>query len=43
MTTGKPATTRSLAVERIIADGTTRAREIAAGVLTDVKRTMKLL
>jgi tryptophanyl-tRNA synthetase len=30
-------------VERIIADGTTRAREIAAGVLTDVKRAMKLL
>lgn len=30
-------------VERIIADGTTRAREIAAGVLTDVKRAMRLL
>ena len=30
-------------VERIIADGTTRARQIAAGVLTDVKRAMKLL
>jgi tryptophanyl-tRNA synthetase len=30
-------------VERIIADGTTRAREIAAAVLTDVKRAMKLL
>jgi tryptophanyl-tRNA synthetase len=30
-------------VERIIADGTMRAREIAAGVLTDVKRAMKLL
>ena len=30
-------------VERIIADGTTRAREIAAGVLTDVKHAMKLL
>jgi hypothetical protein len=40
---GKTATTRSIAVERIIADGTTRAREIAAAVLTDVKRAMKLL
>lgn len=30
-------------VERIIADGTTRAREIAGSVLTDVKRAMKLL
>lgn len=29
-------------VERIVADGTGRAREIAAGVLTDVKRAMKL-
>ncbi len=29
-------------VERIVADGTARAREIAAGVLTDVKRAMKL-
>jgi tryptophanyl-tRNA synthetase len=29
-------------VERIIADGTARAREIAAGVLADVKRAMKL-
>jgi tryptophanyl-tRNA synthetase len=30
-------------VERIIAEGTQRAREIAAGVLSDVKRAMKLL
>jgi tryptophanyl-tRNA synthetase len=30
-------------VERIIAEGTMRAREIASGVLTDVKRAMKLL
>ncbi|MGB6519328.1 MAG: tryptophan--tRNA ligase [Candidatus Cybelea sp.] len=30
-------------VERIIADGTARAREIAAGVLADVKHAMKLL
>ena len=30
-------------VERIIADGTARAREIAAGVLADVKRAMKLI
>ena len=30
-------------VERIIADGTARTREIAAGVLTDVKRAMRLL
>jgi tryptophanyl-tRNA synthetase len=29
-------------VERIVADGTARAREIAAGVLADVKRAMKL-
>jgi tryptophanyl-tRNA synthetase len=29
-------------VERIIADGTLRAREIAVGVLADVKRAMKL-
>jgi tryptophanyl-tRNA synthetase len=29
-------------VEQIVADGTTRAREIAAGVLADVKRAMKL-
>lgn len=29
-------------VERIVADGTSRAREIAAGVLTDVKRAMLL-
>jgi tryptophanyl-tRNA synthetase len=29
-------------VERIVADGTKRAREIAARVLTDVKRAMKL-
>jgi tryptophanyl-tRNA synthetase len=29
-------------VERIITDGTMRAREIAAGVLADVKRAMKL-
>ena len=30
-------------VERIIADGTARTREIAAGVLADVKRAMKLI
>ncbi len=30
-------------VERIIADGTKRAREIAAGVLADVKRAMRLI
>jgi tryptophanyl-tRNA synthetase len=30
-------------VERIISDGTARAREIAAGVLADVKRAMKLM
>jgi tryptophanyl-tRNA synthetase len=30
-------------VERIIADGTARAREIATGVLADVKRAMKLI
>ncbi len=30
-------------VERIIADGTARTREVAAGVVTDVKRAMKLL
>jgi tryptophanyl-tRNA synthetase len=30
-------------VERIVADGTARAREIAAGVLADVKRAMKLV
>ena len=30
-------------VERIVADGTLRAREIAAGVLADVKRAMKLI
>ena len=29
-------------VERIVADGTARAREIAVGVLADVKRAMKL-
>ena len=29
-------------IERIIAEGTARAREIAAGVLSDVKRAMKL-
>lgn len=29
-------------VERIVADGTARAREIAAGVLADVKRAMQL-
>ncbi|MGA8574939.1 MAG: tryptophan--tRNA ligase [Candidatus Cybelea sp.] len=29
-------------VERLIADGTMRAREIASGVLADVKRAMKL-
>jgi tryptophanyl-tRNA synthetase len=29
-------------VEQIVADGTARAREIAAGVLADVKRAMKL-
>jgi len=29
-------------VERIVADGTKRAREIASGVLADVKRAMKL-
>jgi tryptophanyl-tRNA synthetase len=29
-------------VERIVADGTMRAREIATGVLADVKRAMKL-
>jgi hypothetical protein len=43
MTNGKPAATRSIAVERIIADATSRAREIAAAVLTDVKCAMKLL
>lgn len=31
------------AVDRIIAEGTARVREIAAGVLRDVKRAMKLL
>ncbi len=30
-------------VERIITDGTQRTRDIAAGVLTDVKRAMKLI
>ncbi|MBV9102314.1 MAG: tryptophan--tRNA ligase, partial [Candidatus Eremiobacteraeota bacterium] len=30
-------------VGRIIADGTARAREIASGVLADVKRAMKLI
>jgi tryptophanyl-tRNA synthetase len=30
-------------VERIVADGTLRAREIAAGVLADVKRAMRLI
>jgi tryptophanyl-tRNA synthetase len=30
-------------VERIVADGTRRARHIAAGVLADVKRAMRLL
>jgi len=29
-------------VERIVADGTARAREIARGVLADVKRAMRL-
>jgi tryptophanyl-tRNA synthetase len=29
-------------VDRIIADGTARARGIAAGVLADVKRAMRL-
>ncbi|MDP9025786.1 MAG: tryptophan--tRNA ligase [Candidatus Eremiobacteraeota bacterium] len=30
-------------VERIVADGTARTRDVAAGVLTDVKRAMRLL
>jgi tryptophanyl-tRNA synthetase len=30
-------------VERIVADGTARTREIAAGVLADVKRAMRLI
>jgi tryptophanyl-tRNA synthetase len=30
-------------VERIVADGTMRAREIASGVLADVKRAMRLI
>ncbi len=30
-------------VERIVAEGTMRAREIAAGVLADVKRAMRLI